>query len=614
MTTTIRKVLCVSTVFAAAHIYAANYTFPTAGGDLAGGASAWGGTPPSASDTAVINQGGIYTLSENMTLSQLKVDTTAECQFDFTDGNHTIFLGANQYPANQHPLDVYADGRYVRLKGGVWDFGGVEFRGLGQNSQLYFHNGVVVTNVTGFNATYYTASYSSLYLREASKLYCSSFALAGKETIRTRLEVKDGSRILDSGVFYTDLSSTQNGLKSDNRIDILGAGSEISSGSVWFGWITSCNKLYIDNGGAWRTSGNFMFGNGDKNSSSNTITMTGGTLEVSGDFYTRANSCDNVFAATNATISLGSISNLGARTVFDFHNCTFSVGDFYPFIRRGGRVRFSGADSSLTLSRFVWNKGPFWTDVSGANSNSRLEIDDNATLSVALGGNARWMMQSSNCTISVSNGARLMAASGNGLFIGNDESLPYCHDNAIEVRSGGLLETSGDGLRLHSRNNTLLVSNGTVRTSSVMIGYSNSGPAASGCRLTLQGNTPKVEQTGAFWLRNDSVLRFELPASGYADGYVPIAASGFIFNPTARIEVGYEDYLKAGGGDLTLMTFTNVPGDNGGVSFAQWISSQNTAMGLPKNCRLRYLPNDGINPNRLVFHAHKPGGFIISFR
>ena len=188
MTTTIRKVLCVSTVFTVAHIYAADYTFPTAGGDLAGGESSWGGTPPGDSDTALITQGVIYTLSKDMTLSQLKVDTTAECRFDFTDSNHTIFLGANQYPANQHPLNVYANSRYVRLKGGVWDFGGVEFRGLGQSSQLYFHNGVIVTNMTEFYATYYTASYSSLYLREASMLYCNRFTLAGKETIRTRLD------------------------------------------------------------------------------------------------------------------------------------------------------------------------------------------------------------------------------------------------------------------------------------------------------------------------------------------------------------------------------------------------------------------------------------------
>ena len=252
--------------------------------------------------------------------------------------------------------------------------------------------------------------------------------------------------------------------------------------------------------------------------------------------------------------------------------------------------------------------------MAGSNPGSRLEIDDGATCNVDVGGNTQWMRDSSNCTFIVSNGAKFITPA-KGLSIGHDESLPYCHDNAIEVRSGGLLEISGsggNGLRTHGMNNTVLVSNGTIRASTyVIIGYSNAGPAASGCRLTLQGATPKIESSG-FWLRNDSVLRFELPASGYAEGYVPIVANGFAFNPTARIDVDYADYLAAGGGELTLVSLTNAPADNGGVSFAQWIVNQNNALNLPKGCKLRLVNDAG--GYKVVFRAKNPRGLGINFR
>ena len=609
---TMTRTLTAIVALMAMYIHAAEYTFQSAGGDLSVPAN-WGASSLSASDVGVVNQGGTYTLSDDLTLSQIKVSTTDQCLFNFADGNHTVFVGSAQYPANQHPLSVYANNRYVRLNGGTWNFGGTEFRGFGQNSQLYFQGGVIVTNVTRYYQTYYTASYGNLYMRQNAKLYCGSFTLAGKETIRNTLTMQSGA-IISTGAFYTDQNSSQNGLKSDNRISISGEGTEISSGAVIMGYITSAHKLSIDDGGAWRANGTFMFGNGDRNSSSNAISISGGTFTVSDDFYTRPNSLDNIFAATNATVSLGSISNMGTRTSYDLRNCNFTVGGFYPFMRGGSRVRFSGADSVLTLSDFVWKKGPFWTNRAGANPGSRLEIDDNATCNVGLGGNTQWMRDSSNCTFIVSNGAKFLTSSP-GLSIGNDESLPYCHDNAIEVRSGGLLEISGsggNGLRIHGTNNTVLVSNGTVRASSVMIGYSNSGPAAHGCGLTLQGDTPKVDMTGAFWLRNDSVLRFELPASGYAADHVPIVARGIAFNPTARIEVeGYAAYLASGGGELTLISFTNDPGVNNNVTFAQWIANQNDALDLPKRCKLM-LVHDA-NGYKVVFRARNPSGLVVSF-
>ena len=56
----------------ASYAMAAEYTFQGAGGDLATPAN-WGAATLGSSDIGVIGQGGTYTLSDNLALSQLKI-------------------------------------------------------------------------------------------------------------------------------------------------------------------------------------------------------------------------------------------------------------------------------------------------------------------------------------------------------------------------------------------------------------------------------------------------------------------------------------------------------------------------------------------------------------
>ena len=110
-------------ICAGSSVSAAEYTFQNAGGDLST-LSNWGVSSLGSSDIGVINQGGTYTLSADLQLSQLKIDTTSKCTFDFTDGNHSLRLSTADYPISitQEKIDAI-------LKGGVWDFSNNDFRG-----------------------------------------------------------------------------------------------------------------------------------------------------------------------------------------------------------------------------------------------------------------------------------------------------------------------------------------------------------------------------------------------------------------------------------------------------------------------------------------------------
>lgn len=585
----------------------ADCTYSTSGGNLAD-PTKWDPSMPGESDIGLIDKGGTYTLSSDIAFLQLKVSTTAQCDFDFTDGNHTMSLSQNNLP-----FYIY-DGtksRNVHLKGGTWNFGGKKFYGMGSGSWLYLEDGVIVTNVDAFYGCYFAAKNSCLRMNDASAIYCNSFTLAGngKDVTGAQLYVQGGSKIVDWGSFISDSSQTA-GLKSHNMIIVSGTGSEITSGLVELGTKASCNSIEINNGGVLRSSGPFKLGN--TSSSTNIITMSGGALHTSGEFLVRPDSCDNVFAATNSTLSFGSITNQGLRTTFDFQDCTFTVGDFRPFVLGGGRFRFGGRNSILTVTGITDN--PFWTIAKTiASADNRFVVDDNAALQLSLGGTSRWMVNVSNSMVTVSNGAKLSTATGDSLFIGDERaSLANCRNNAIVICSGGEL-TVGNSFRVYGTNNMVHVSDGTVAANNMIIGgMSQSNQPSHDCRVNISGIAPAIELEGAFWLHCDSVLRFELPALGYVDGFIPIRAGYFLFNPAARIEIDYSAYLGNGGGVVTLVSFTGTPSDQGGVSFAQWIENQNTLMNLPKGCKLRV--EDDANGYRVVFRARNPSGFVISLK
>ncbi len=593
-----RYVLAVAAGWTAVCSFAADYTFSDAGGDLADPAK-WGGTLPGPADKAIINQPGEYNCSSNeIAVAQIKVSGPAgDYKFYFSDNATTVKLAT----AN-HPLDIWSTrtGKLkVYLKKGIWDFGGVEFRGQEKQGTLFLTE-TVITNVAGFYSAYYTANNSGLYMYSGAQIFSSEFRLANKDTVHAGLHLYSGSRIV-TGQFYSDTNHNTPGTAADNVSEINGEGSKIDASDVVLGFKTSRNRAYIENGGEWIARGSFRLGNSNI-SHTNLLCVNNGTLTVAGAMRISDQSTANAFVATNSTIAANAITNNGIRSVIDFQNCNVTANEFVPFLWSntygGGHVRFGGANSSIALG-----------NVTALKSGGHLDFDDNIAITWPATF-SQWMKSCTNCLVSVTRGANVTLPVAMYIGYTNDR---FSHDNRLEVLSGGLLTLPE--LRTFGTNNTVVVSNGTIRATDnyFIVGYSRTATDVPphGNSLTMQGNAPRVEAP-SFWIRGDSVLRFELSATGYASGYAPIVSEGVVFHPTAKIEVDYADYLMAGGGEVTLMAFdTEVP-DSSGVSFAQWITDQNAAMSLPPGCRLRLRSDE--NGYRVVFKAKRPAGIVVNFK
>lgn len=578
---------------------AAEYTFQGSGGDLATPAN-WGATTLGSDDIGTIGQGGTYTLSDNLAFSQLKITTAGKCTFDFTDKNLTLQLSYVDYPI------AITEKINAELKGGVWDFSGKDFRGQKNSGVFWLRDGAKIMNAGHIYNCYNVKSWD-VRLYEASKIECSNYTLT-RNGSGTRLVVAEGSTIEASATFASDRNNSA-GAVSANMIEVNGANSRISALDFVLGYTGSRNTLKISDGGAVCSTGKFTFGNsnGTVTSSTNTITIANGSFSAANELFTAENSCDNVFAATNSAVNIGTVNNIGTRSVFDFQNCAIGIGSLRPFARNGSLFRVGGSRTSLIVSGGAAN--PFVPDIS-ANSDNHLVFDDGANVTLNIGNN-RWMSTSSGSSISVANSAKLTIESTDGLYIGYNHAkgVPNCKDNTIEISSGGELDVKDNELRTYGTRNRVVVDNGTLRATSVRIGHSTGSNAASpDCSLVVKGSAPKVRLSSGLTFHNNAVLRFEIPASGYSEGISAIEALAFVPHTSTALEVDYAAYLAAGGGTVTLVSFTNEPA----AGFEQWLADQNAAMNLPTGTKLRLVQDE--NGYKVTFKAMKYPGMVISFK
>ena len=579
---------------------AAEYTFPTAGGDLSDPA-AWGASALGSSDIGVIDRGGTYTLSVDLQLSQLQIATASKCIFDFTGNNRTIQLSTVNYP-----ISVTGDKINTELKGGVWDFSNNGFRGTKDDGVFWLRDGAKITNAGDIYNSFNVKKWD-IRLYEASKIECSNYTLT-RNGSEGKLIVAEGSTIDASATFASDRNNLAGAL-TYNSVKVTDTDSKISSHDFVIGYTGSRNTLEISNGGSANVTGRFTLGNsnGTMISSTNTVNIANGSLSVAEELFTAANSCDNVFNASDSVINFGAISNLGTRSVYDFQNCTVNIGNFRPFVRNGGRFRVAGSRTAFTVSDTVLN--PFASDIS-ANSDNVIAFDDGAKVTLNID-NGRWMSSSANCGLTIANGAKLTIQSLHGLYIGYDNvnGVPNCKDNSIEISSGGELNVDQE-IRIYGTRNRIVVDNGTLRATTVRIGHSGTGKAPSpNCSLVIKGSAPKVLLSGGLTFHNDAVLRFEIPASGYSDGISAIdVQAGFVPNNSTKLEVDYAAYLAAGGGTVTLVSFKTEPK----AELAQWLAAQSSSMNLPTGTKLRLVQDE--NGYRITFKAMKYPGMVISIK
>lgn len=600
-------------VLAAGLAQAANIAFPSAGGDLAS-ATDWGGTLPGSDDTVQIDKpSGNYSISGDVTFGSIYFNATGTYTVS-ADGAH-VDLKADDDPLRM--IDGLGQ-RVVTLRGGSWNLNGGAFRGMAKNGFTYF-DGCTLDNLGIFWVTALAYSGARAYLQNGANINCSEVRIGQTTAGSGVLSIAGGSRLICTGTFYTDTGTSNFSKTLNTKTTVTGAGSVLECKGMMIGFKSNGHLLTISDNARLACT-KVRIGNAEQNGAALRIVVADATLESDEDFetaYSAAANNGNGLAATNATVVIGgSFNNACPGSLFDFQNTTFSVdGTVSLFPKWGGcTVRFGGAQGTRPES-LKSRANLFNSDANGGqNANNTLIFDDGFSFGSAV--EMRLMTQSSNSTLRVSNGARFV--NDHTIYIGHS-SYNTSLDNTVEILSGGTMEVAS--FRLMGTDNRLTVSNGTLRatdaTNGILLGYIGSNPTytASGAKVRIQGTSPRLESVGNCWLYGDVNVRFEIPAEGYAAGFAPIVASNLVFRGTATLDVDYADYLAAGGGEATLMSFTEdvtklVNSQN--IAFTDWLKQQRDALNLPAGCRL-YAVADATG-SRVVFKAHAPYGTKIVIR
>ena len=611
-----KEMFCVGVVVASCcatvKVFGANYAFPSAGGDISS-AEAWNGILPipGEADSIDISQpSDEYKITKNVTFGNIR----------FTGGNGLYLVDATgwdvNFTTNVNALYTYTSAnenkRHIALKGGCWDLNGSVWLGIDSHNTFELRDSCILTNISTCWATMWQQSDAHLSLTNDSSIFCDEFRVGNKNFSGT-VDVNDGSKIIVKNNFYTDTDGTVADVLNCHTT-VSGEGSLIEAKNVLLGYKTSGNYIKVCDGATIRCA-SFLINSSKGND--NRLVLNNAALDVTGSIWIKdgaARGSKSGIAATNSIISVSAFTNSCQSAYLDFQNVQFECnGEFHPFYYgRYGTVRFGGSNGNLPS--FMKNLVKIFGSVPNGHT---LMIDDGFVWESSV--NTKEMMQAaSNCTIRVSNGARL-AFSGE-FFLGHTDYSNQCMDNAVEILDGGVM--TAKRFYIAGSGNALVVKNGTLRLTDyaegIGIGYkhSNAEYTPSGAKVVISGTTPKIEAAGNCYLKQDSILKFEIPAQGYAEGYVPFEGFRLVFDNTASIEVDCEDYLAAGGGVLTLMKFKSLPNwTDVEARVAQWLQAQSEAMPLPR-CSLKYVVknDDATHTHHILLRALPPMGLRMVIR
>jgi hypothetical protein len=614
-----KEMFCVGVVVASCcatvSVSGANYEFPSVGGDISS-SEAWNGIlpigvaiPGEADSIDISRPSDNYKITKNVTFGNIRfnggsgkylIDATG-CDVNFTTNKNALFTYTEENEAN----------RNITLKGGCWNLNKGEWLGIDIHNTFELIDSCVLTNISTCWATMWGQTYAHLLLKNQSRIYCSDFRV-GKKNVNGSVEVSGGSKIF-ADFFYTDTDGEVTD-KVNGRTTITGEGSLLESKSIFLGFETSDNYIQAYDGATIRCNKitiNSSYG------SNNRLVLDDAVLDVT-DYILLKNGANqgtqSGIVATNSTISVNALTNSCRSSYLDFQNVRFECkGEFHPFYYgRYSTVRFGGSEG--TLPDFMKNPVTLFGTLPIGHT---LLIDDGFMWKNGNGAYTKKMMQStSNCTIRVCNKASLEWSTQ--FFLGHTDFANQCLDNVVEILDGGVMTASR--FYIAGSGNTLVVSNGTLRltdSEGIGIGYSHSNAkyTPNGAKVVISGTTPKIEVQGNCYLKQDSMLKFEIPVHGYAKGHVPFEGGTLFFDNTASIRVDCEDYFAAGGGVLTLMKFKTLPKwADVHTRIAQWLQAQNEAMPLSR-CSLKYVvKDDEAHPHHIVLRAHPPMGLRIVVR
>ena len=591
--------------------------FPNAdgSGDLAS-AAAWGDVAHgSDADVELKTANAQYTSSAD--LQFYSISWTKPCTIDLSsnpntrvrligpsNGTPALFPGGTR--ASQNPFAN--DCGLMRIKGGIWDLGGVgvlrsvKDYNRARDSQLLIEGGAVVTNTRGVQVAYH-ATKNSMMVRDGSRVYDGGNArLRDGGATYSLFEVSGGSyyefqkgnlNLANGGSYNTNLVCGS-GTIFTNRVSdavvfskaklsevIFTDHAKVYLSSFYYGQEDAAsNNFEVSRGAFLRTSGAMYVNYGNSAFANNLRILDGGVYSNANSVLIRGCGQSEV-VVSNGTLACNEFK-------FDTSTCTgnviriigpnavFAPRTFRQFFQMGGwnRFVFDGCD---------WSHGGMYCGGNDSGTN-RLELVNGAR--VTLSGAFRFENYS----------AGVNGQCSNTVFVGE-----RC-------------ELTAQNFLFNGRDNALVVSNGTFTATgasqSLMLSEASASAPASGNRRVMQGTRPRLRGGATAYFRNDSILEFDVPPSGYDLDEPLMSVQSVTDDGTTeiRIEGDFKAWCKKliKGLDVTLVEAT---GDSGTVGFSSAAVAAASAA-LPYGCRLS-KSDDG---KRLILHVASLVGTKIMFK
>jgi hypothetical protein len=177
-----------------------------------------------------------------------------------------------------------------------------------------------------------------------------------------------------------------------------------------------------------------------------------------------------------------------------------------------------------------------------------------------------------------------------------NEAITNC---TIFVGNDCVLETRNN-LTCFAANNTLVVSNGTVKTgTTINWGRFQEGFLTTNNTIVLQGNKPKIQiaNNDQIQLRNYTCIRFELPERGYLTSEPLIEAGYVVVDTEPKVEIaGLEKFQRKLQETTSVVLFKLTGQDPAGTkkvlpyAFRNILNALNGT--LPEGCSISYTDYD----------------------
>lgn len=589
-------------------------TFPSAGGDIAANdATGWNGSKPGASEEAAFDKAGTYTASADVSFGSLAL-SVGGVEFDLTSGNHKVSVTGYTGPQVAEAQTVF--------KGGALHFKSTaEFAvqaAWKNNTKLTLTDGCVVDNVSTFYLSKDGAVGTQALIEKNASVSASALRIAQNWGRSSTLELATGGKLTVSGTSYMTTGSAANHT-TETKLLVHDTGSSVSFGGSLLVCSAHPNEsvrvyddaafsgTYIDLGGY--ANALVEVKDGATMTLTNDLTMKGtsGLTRVDNATATMANLIighntqedaskrdNHVEIVNGATLTASSVSFRGNDSSLLVSNSTFAVGSFelgkYASSTNNTAI-FSGSEVALTYS-----SNPFGSKA----ADNTLVLDDGATWTLDVADYQ--FMIAARSALKVTRGAKFSNVDAdktedNWTYVGYNWGMEK--DCRIEVSDDGEMHTARFGVMGYGTE--LVVSNGLVTVGEncpstatkfgLNVGYTIPGKesaASTGCRVTLQGSTPRIRAMNnqVVHLQGDSVLRYEIPEAGYAEGFAPVEALRLApVGSASALEISCDAWAAAAreaGKSRKVVLFRGT--ENLSQAVVDWLAAQE--LNLPGNVKL----------------------------